>query len=78
MWVRNRMSVQDRSWIADRHCIESPSLGKLKDSSHHLVWRHRWPGWEFPYVMLTGGENLDVRAADIDCEYLQFGPILIV
>src|SRR5262249_4509375 len=66
----NRMTVQDRSRITDRDHVERPSPRQFANICNHLLGRHRRSGWDFPWLMLGAGQNLDVRAADIDDEDL--------
>src|SRR5262249_44311252 len=66
----DRMIVQDGTRVADRHYVELPSLGKFVDSIDHLLRRHRGPGGDLPWLLRAGSQNPDVRAADIDREYL--------
>src|SRR5262249_55841793 len=66
----NRMTVQDRSRITDRDHVERPSPLQFSNICYHLLRLHRRSGWDFSWLVLAAGQNLDVRAADIDDEDL--------
>ena len=68
-WLRNRTTVEDRSWKADRHRVVRPLRGNGLDAVDHLLGGERGPRGELSRLLLSGGEHLHVGAADIDDQH---------
>ena len=66
-----RPILADQARVADRYDVVLPALGQLLHALNHLQWCHLLPGRKPPSLRLTGCEDLDARAADVDDENLQ-------
>src|SRR5262249_15645168 len=55
-----------RAWIANRHDVVGPVLGKFLHSADHVLRGHFRPRGKLAYLLLVRGLDLDVCPADVD------------
>src|SRR4029077_13628230 len=67
---RKRSISDDRPGIADRYRVILPIRGEFLYTADHLFGSQRGPGWKFPRLLLSGGEDLHVGSAYIDNQHI--------
>src|SRR5262245_28305163 len=68
--VRKRSISDDQPRIADGYRIILPVPDELLDACDHLFGSQLGPGWKFPRLLLSGGEDLYVGSAYIDNQHV--------
>src|SRR5262245_12798082 len=68
-WLRNRTTMEHRTWEAYRDRVVRPSGGDGFDAGDHLLGRQRRPGGKLPRRVLAGGEHFHVSPTDVDDQH---------
>ena len=69
-WIGDRVAMADIAGIADRDAVEFPIGGGFVHFFNQKLGRERFAGRKFQLLLFATRPDFDVRATDIDHEYV--------